>query len=352
MGIIPWSSAFLKAFFASRAALAAENLALRHQLAVLRRSVQRPKLRKRDRIFWSWLSRLWIGWRSALLIVQPRTVVRWHRQGFRLYWSWKSRKKAGRPKADRTIRDLIHRMCRENPTWGAPRIQSELALLGHNVAKSTVAHYMVRQPKPPSQNWRTFLKNHVSQIVAINFFTVRTITFRVLYVFLVLRHDRRRIVHFNVTTNPTAHWAAQQIVEAFPFEEVPRFLLRDRDSIYGPFFSDRVEHLGIEEVLIAFRSPWQSPYVERLIGSIRRECLDHLIVLNEDHLHRILSSYCGYYHEARTHLALDRNSPKPRSVQSPEKGKVSVRRPPGPAGEMDCAEPRHLQHPLRRKPGG
>jgi len=203
---------------------------------------------------------------------------------------------------------------------------SELLLLGYDLAESTVDKYMVRQPKPPSQNWRTFLKNHVGQIAAIDFFTVPTIMFRVLYVFLVLRHDRRRIVQFNVTANPTAQWTAQQIVEAFPFEEVPRFLLRDRDGIYGQDFRDRVQHMGIEEVLIAFRSPWQSPYVERLVGSIRRECLDHLIILNEDHLRRTLSEFLTYYHEARTHLSLDRNSPIPRSVQPPEKGKVVARK--------------------------
>jgi len=322
MGILRTILSFLRAFFASRAALAAENVTLRQQLIVVQRSIPHPTLRRTDRVLLCWLSRLWSGWRSGLLIVQADTVTRWHRQGFRLYWRWKSRKKAGRPKADRTIRDLIRRMCQENPTWGAPRILSELLLLGHDVAESTVAQYMVRQPKPPSQNWRTFLENHLGQIAAIDFFTVATITFRVLYVFLVLRHDRRQIVHFNVTANPTAQWAAQQIVEAFPFEETPRFLLRDRDGIYGPHFRDRVKHMGIEEVLIAPRAPWQNPYAERVIGSIRRECLDHVIVLNEDHLCRILSSYFEYYHQARTHLSLDRNSPTPRQVQPPEKGKV------------------------------
>ena len=314
--------AFLRALFGSRADLAAENLALRQQLVVLQRSVKRPQLRPRDRIFWSWLFRLWSGWRSALLIIQPQTVVRWHRQGFGLYWRWKSRKKPGRPNLDREVRRLIRRMCRENPTWGVPRIQSELALLGHNVAESTVAKYMIRQPKPPSQNWRTFLKNHVGQIAAIDSFTVPTITFRVLYVFLVLRHGRRRVVHFNVTANPTAQWTTQQIVEAFPFEEQPRFLLRDRDAIYGEHFRDRVQHIGIEEVLIAFRSPWQSPYVERLIGSIRRECLDHMIVVNEAHLIRILAEYFEYYHHARAHLSLERNSPIPRPVELPGSGRV------------------------------
>jgi len=322
MGILRMVWAFLRSFFASRAALAAENMMLRQQLIVVHRAVPRPKFRRIDRILLCLLSRLWSGWKSALLVVPPDTVTRWHRQGFKLYWRWKSRKKPGRPRVDREVSDLIRRMCRENPTWGAPRILSELALLGHNVAESTVAKYMVRQLKPPSQNWRTFLKNHVSQIAAIDFFTVPTITFRVLYVFLVLRHDRRRVVHFNVTTNPTARWAAQQIVEAFPFEQASRFLLRDRDGIYGQDFRDRVEHMGIEEVLIAPRAPWQNPYVERLIGSIHRECLDHVIVLNEDHLRGILASYIEYYHGARAHLSLDRNSPIQRAVCPPEQGKV------------------------------
>jgi putative transposase len=314
--------AFFLAFLRDRTELAAQIIALRQQLAVLERNSRRPKLRKRDRIFWVWLSRVWPNWRSALLVVKPDTVVRWHRQGFKLYWRWKSRKKPGRPKIDAEVRNLIRRMSLENPTWGAPRVLSELALLGHNVAESTVAEYMVRQPKPPSQNWRTFLKNHVCQIAAVDFFTVPTVTFQMLYVFLVLRHDRRRVVHFNVTISPTAQWAAQQTVEAFPFEEAPRFLLRDRDGIYGEYFRHRVEHMGIEEVLIAPRSPWQNPYCERLIGSVRRECLDHVIVLNEDHLRRTLVEYLAYYHEARTHLSLDRNSPIPRPVQPPEKGKV------------------------------
>ena len=252
----------------------------------------------------------------------PAPVVQWHRQGFTLYWRWKSRKKPGRPMVDHKIRDLIRRMSRENPTWGAPRMLSELLLLGHDVAESTVDKYMIRQPKPPSQTWRTFLENHAGQIAAMDFFTVPTVTFRVLYVFMVLRHDRRRIVHFNVTTNPTARWTAQQIVEAFPYDQVPRFLLRDRDGIYGKDFRDRVAHMGIDEVLTAPRSPWQNPYAERLIGSIRRECLNHVIVLNEDHLHRILAEYFVYYHQTRAHLSLDRNSPIPRPVCPPEQGKV------------------------------
>ena len=323
MGVVSAIVVFLRALLGDRAAILAENLALRQQLAVLQASTKRPRLRKRDRIFWVWLSRVWSGWRSCLTIVKPETVIGWHRQGFRLHWRWRSRTSTpGRPKTDAEIQQLIRRMARENPTWGAPRIQSELALLGHTVADSTVAKYMERGRKPPSQTWRTFLENHVPDIVAIDFFVVATVSFRLLYCFLVLRHDRRRVVHFNVTPYPTARWTAQQIVEAFPFDEAPRFLIRDRDGIYGQDFRERINHLGIEEVVIAYRSPWQSPYVERLIGPIRRECLDHLIVFNEAHLLRILASYFAYYHEARTHLSLERNAPTSRRVEPPEQGKV------------------------------
>ena len=213
-------------------------------------------------------------------------------------------------------------MARENPTWGTPRIQSELALLGLAVAESTVAKYMSRQRKSPSPTWRTFLENHVPDIVAIDFFVVATVSFRLLYGFLVLRHDRRRVVHFNVTPHPTARWTAQQVVEAFPFDEAPRFLIRDHDGIYGQDFRERIKHLGIEEVIIAYRSPWQNPYVERLIGSIRRECLNHVIVFNEAHLLRVLTDYFAYYHEARSHLSLNRNAPIPREVEPPSRGRI------------------------------
>ncbi len=304
MGIVQSIFLFLRAFIMGRVAAAVENLALRQQVAVFKQSVKRPKLRPRHRVFWVVLSRLWPNWRSVLAIVQPETVIKWHRKGFKRFWRWKSRKrKPGRPPIEREIRDLIRHMSRENPTWGAPRIVSELALLGHEVAEQTVAKYMVRTRKPPSQTWRTFLDNHVPDIAACDFFTVPTVTFRVLYVFIVLRHDRRQIVHFNITTNPYAEWTAQQIINAFPHEEAPRFLIRDRDDIYGAYFTERVEGLGIEEVPTAPRSPWQNPYCERVIGSIRRECLDHVIVLNERHLHRILTDYLDYYHNSRPHLA-------------------------------------------------
>ncbi|MCH8805946.1 MAG: transposase [Planctomycetes bacterium] len=323
MGVVRVIVILFRVVLIPRAALAAENLALRQQLAVLQVSAKRPRLRKRDRIFWVWLSRFWADWRSCLVIVRPETVVRWHRTGFRLYWRWKSQKhRPGRPKIAAEIRQLIRRMAQENPTWGAPRIQSELALLGHDVAESTVAKYMNRSRKPPSQTWRTFLENHSPDIVAIDFFFVATVSFRLLYCFLVLRQDRRRVVHFNVTPYPSARWTAQQVVEAFPFDEAPRFLIRDHDGIYGQDFRDRIKHMGIEEIAIAYRSPWQSPYVERLIGSIRRECLDHVIVFNEAHLIRILTAYFRYYHQSRTHLSLDRNAPIPREVEPPSRGRI------------------------------
>ena len=314
---------FIRGVFRDRVELAAENLALRQQLAILEQRSKRPRLRTRDRIFWVWLSRVWSNWRSVLVIVQPETVVRWHQQGFKLFWRWKSRSsKPGRPNIDAELRQLICRMCRENQSWGAPRIHSELQLLGYDVSETTVAKYMVRRKKPPSQTWRTFLDNHARDIVAVDFFTVPSATFRILFVFLVLRHDRRIVVHFNVTANPTAVWTAQQIVEAFPSDDAPRFLLRDRDSIYGHYFKHRVKNMGIEEVVTAARSPWQNPYVERIVGSLRRECLRQVIVLNERHLKRILRLYLAYYHEDRTHLSLDRNSPTPREVELSEQGKV------------------------------
>ncbi len=323
MGLLRAIKLFLRAWFLPRLHLAAENLALRQQLAVLKQSTKRPKLRPRDRVFWTWLMRFWPDWRSALLIVQPETVIRWHRQGFRLYWRWKSRAgKPGRPAIESGVRALIRRMSRENPTWGAPRIQSELKLLGHDLAESTVAKYMLRPPQPPSQTWRTFLDNHLGDLAAIDFFTVPTATFRVLFCFVVLRHERRRVVHFNVTTNPTARWTAHQMIEAFPFDEAPPYLIRDRDGVYGNDFRNRVDNMGIEEVLTAPRSPWQNPYCERLIGSIRRECLDHVIVLHERHLKRTLAAYFDYYHNCRTHLSLERNSPLPREVEPPSRGDV------------------------------
>jgi transposase InsO family protein len=313
----------IRVLLANRSALVAENLALRQQLAVLSRSTKRPRLRQRDRIFWVWISKLWRGWRSALVVVQPDTVVRWHRRGFKLYWRWKSRNR-GRPSIDPVIRSLIRRMPRENSLWGAPRIRAALVLLGHDVAESTIAKYMVRpRPGPPSQTWRSFLKNHMDCTAACDFFVVPTVRFRLLYCFVMLGHGRRRVVHFNVTNHPTARWTAQQVVEAFPADgNEPRYLLRDRDGIYGGYFQQRISNMGIRQILISPRSPWQNPYAERVIGSFRRECLNHVIVLSESHLRRILRGYVAYYHGSRPHNSLDGDSPLGREVEPPSRGRV------------------------------
>jgi transposase InsO family protein len=300
-----------------------EILALRHQLAIYQRTSARPRLKPLDRILWAWLSRACCGWREALVIVKPETVIAWRRRKFRQRWARLSRSgKPGRPAIHREIRDLIRRMSIANPLWGAPRIVGELAKIGVDLHKSTVERYMVRRRKPPSVTWRAFLKNHISDIVAVDFFVVPTGHNQVLFVFLVLAHERRRVVHFNVTTNPTAAWTGQQIVEAFPWVAPPKYVLGDRDGIYGHAFSRRVRSLGSEEILIAPRSPWQSPFVERLVGSIRRECLDHTIVLGERHLKRILTDYFDYYHRWRTHQALKMDCPAGREVQAADRGIV------------------------------
>ena len=254
--------------------------------------------------------------------MKPETVVAWHRRGFRLYWSWKSARRQGRPSISGEVRELIARMSAANPSWGAPRIHGELGKLGIVVSQATVAKYMVRHRRPPSQTWRTFLSNHCKHLVAADFFVVPTAAFRLLFVFVILAHDRRRPVHFAVTSHPTAEWTAQQLVQAFPWNTAPRLLLRDRGGNYGTAFRETAAGLGIEEVLCAPRSPWQNAYAERLIGSIRRECLDHVIVLHESGLRRVLRSYFDYYARWRTHLSLHKDTPIPRAVQPAELGRV------------------------------
>jgi transposase InsO family protein len=217
---------------------------------------------------------------------------------------------------------LIRKMAWANAIWGAPRIRNELAKLGIEVAVATVAKYMPRRHRPRSPTWRAFLENHLGDLVAVDFFAVPTATFRILFGIVVLAHHRRRVVHFNVTEHPTAEWAARQMVEAFPEETAPRFFLRDRDRIYGGVFQRTTEILGIEEVVTAARSLWQNAYVERLIGTLRRECLDHVIVLHEAHLRRILARYFAYYNESRCHLSLDGDAPEPRRVHGTELGEI------------------------------
>ncbi len=298
--------------------LTAENIALRHQLSVLRRGQKRPTLKKRDRLFWVLLSYIWSGWCNTIMIVQPETVVRWHKVSFKAYWRRKSQRgRRGRPSIDPDIKQLVIKMTNANPLWGAPKIHGELLKLGIEISERTVSSLLGRRPrKPPSQTWRTFINNHMKDMVAVDFLVVPTIRFKVLYVFIILSHARREVVHFNVTTNPTAGWTARQIVEAFPWDRAPKYLLRDRDSIFGIKFRQRVQSMGIEEVLTAFRSPWQNAYVERLNGSIRRECTDHIIVLGENHLRKTLRAYFKYYHEDRTHLGLDKEPPVGRPISN------------------------------------
>jgi transposase InsO family protein len=308
----------------SPAPLKLEVLAQRQQLSlVANRDSKRFSYCKSERIFWVWFYRMWPECIQTLMIFKPDTLPRWHRKGFQLHWTWKSRPNlGGRPAVDPNVRKLIRKISKDNIGWGAPRIHGELKMPGIRISESTVAKYMIHHRKPPSQNWRTFLDNHTADLVSADFFTVPTITFRVLYVFVILSHCRREIIHFNVTEHPTAQWTAQQLNEAFPFDSAPRYLLRDRDNIYGDRFRDRVKSLGIEEVISAPRSPWQNPYVERTIGSIRRECLNHLIIINKRHLRQRLKSYQTYYHDVRTHLSLDKQSPVPRSIESSEQRKI------------------------------
>jgi putative transposase len=279
-------------------------VALRQQLAVYKRAAGRPRLRRRDRLFWVWLSRVWTGWKDALVIVAPETVLWWRRQRFRNH----GRKISGRPTGgpapvNPEVRALVSRMATANPLWGAPRIHGELLKLGIDVAERTVSRLIPKRRTPPSQTWRTFLNNHVRDLVSIDFFTVPTAGWRVLFVLIVLAHYRRRVLHFNVTEHPTAAWTAQQIVDAFPDDSAPSYLLRDRDRVYGDAFRHRVKGMAIGEILTAPSSPWQNPFAERLIGSARRECLNHILVLGERHLRRTLTRYFAYYHRARTHLS-------------------------------------------------
>jgi len=309
-------------FAGGHRALALENLALRQQLAMYRRTRPRPAVRWADRLFWVGLRRAWTDWRPALVIVRPATVVAWHRRGFSWYWTWRSHSTGGRPRVNGDLRRLIGEMAEANPLWGAPRIHGELAKLGLAVSERTVSRLMPRRRRPPSQTWRTVLQNHASALVALDFFTVPTLTGRVLFVLVVLAHERRRILHVNVTPHPKSAWTRQQLLEAFPWEVTSRFLLHDRDAIFDDAFRRSVAAIGLADVRTAPRSPWQNPYVERVIGSMRRECLDHVIVLNERHLRRVLRAYVDYYHYSRTHLALGKDAPEPRPVAAIDSGRV------------------------------
>ncbi len=315
----------LLATFRSRASLVVENLALRQQLAVLRRRRRRPHLRAIDRAFWVTHSCVWSRWADSLAIVKPTTVIAWHRRGFARFWAWKSRP-VGRPPLAPDVVDLIERMARDNPLWSRRRIASELAKLGHDVSKDSIAKYMPkpagRPRRPPSQTWKTFMRNHLAGTIAVDFLTVPTVTFGIVYVFFVLSLVRRRLLHVNVTAHPRATWTAQQIVEALDVNAVPARLIRDRDGTYGAEFDARVDHLGIEQLRIAPRSPWQNGFAERWVGTLRRELLDHVIVLGERHLLRLVRQHVAYYNSDRPHMSLGGDSPVSRDVEPPTAGKV------------------------------
>jgi transposase InsO family protein len=301
----------------SQARREAEILYLRQQLIVLKRSAPaRPRLKCIDRLTFVCLYRLFPSLLHSSIIFKPETLLRWHRIGFRLFWRRKSRRPAGRPAVSADIRNLIRRISQENPLWGAPRIHGELLKLGIEVAQSSVAKYMVRRYGPPSQGWKTFLHNHAPDIAAIDLFVVPTIGLKLLYGLAIINLERRRLIWTNATTNPTAEWIARQITEAFPWEQAPCYLIRDRDSSYGAIVRSRIRAMGIRDRPIAPRSPWQNGHVERLIGSIRRECLDHVLIFGEAHLRRILRTYADYYNRARTHLALDKDAPLGRPMHA------------------------------------
>src|SRR6202171_2493654 len=302
--------------FHCRRRLLLENLALRQQLAVLKRRHPRPRLSAFDKFFWVLARRFWSGWKQTLIVVNPETVVRWHRSGFALYWRVisRARRVTGRRRISKEVRDLIFRMVTENPTWGAPRIHGELLMLVIDISERTISRWMRRAPRDPerAKRWLAFLRNHREAIAAMDFFTVPTITFSLLYCFFIIRHDRRRILYFNITKHPTSDWVVQQLREAFPFESSPRFLIFDRDAKYGLEVPVVVRSLKISPVRTSFQSPWQNGVAERWVGSCRHDLLDHIIAFDERHLKRLLLDYVRYYHEDRTHLGLAKGTPHNR----------------------------------------
>jgi putative transposase len=302
--------------FCSRRDLLLENLALRQQLAVLKERRPRPRFSTSDRLFWATLCRLWSKWQRALILVQPETVVRWHRAGFKMYWNWLSRHRthAGRRCVSRELRDLIFRMVADNRTWGAPRIHGELMMLGFDLSERTVLRWMRRAPRnpEPAKRWAAFLNNHREAIAAMDFFTVPTLTFGVLQCFFVIAHDRRRVLHFSITRHPSSAWISQQLRETFPYDEVPTYLIFDRAANFNEEVVSTMKSFGIQPKRTSFRSPWQNGVAERWVGNCRRDLLDHVIVLNEGHLKRLMTAYVRYYHEDRTHLALEKRTPAGR----------------------------------------
>lgn len=311
-----WIGVFLR-LFRSRQSLLVENLALRQQVAVFKRQRRRPRLTAADKLFWVLLHRFWSSWKTALILVSPDTVVRWHRAGFQMYWRLISRvrKRVGRRPVSKEIRELIFKMVAENSTWRAPRIHGELLMLGFEVSERSVSRWMRRAPRTPdsAQRWLRFLRNHREAIAAMDFFSVPTVTFGVLYCFFIIAHDRRRILHFNITRHPTSAWIVQQLREAFPYEPGSKFLILDHDAKYGTEVPAAIRSMDITAVRTAVGCPWQNGVAERWVGSCRRELLDHVIAINESHLKRLLASYVEYYHRDRTHCGLEKHTPEKRT---------------------------------------
>ena len=316
IGLFCFVLAVLASPLKSKSLLAAENAVLRHQLTVLKRRLKgRARLTNSDRWFLVQVYRWFPSILTAVTIVRPETLVRWHRAGFRRYWRWKSNSRGGRPPIENELRALIRQMSTENQLWGAPRIHGEMLKLGFSVAQSSVVKYMVKRRRPPSQQWKTFQRNHAPDIAAMDLLVVPTVGFKLLYGFVIVRISRRDLVWINVTTNPTAEWIARQITKAFPWDGAPRYMIRDRDRIYGAIVTRRLRAMGIRDKPIAPASPWQNGFAERLIGSIRRECVDHIIIRGEAHLRQVLKSYANYYNRFRTHRSLNKDAPVSRSVQ-------------------------------------
>jgi transposase InsO family protein len=318
--------AAVRVFFRSRSDLALEVLALRQQVAVLKRKCPRPNLSAADRLFWTTLSHTWARWRAVLVIVKPETVIGWHRAGFRLYWRWRSGACGGRPRTTAEISALIRRLAEENSTWGAPRIHGELLKLGFVVSERTVARYLqrVRRRGDPAKRWLAFLENHREVIVAFDFFTVPTVTFKLLYCFFVIEHGRRKILHFNLTRHPTAEWVIQQLREAFPEATPYRYVILDRDSKFDTDVIAFLKATGLKPKRTSVEAPWQNGIAERWVGSCRREVLDHVIPLNEQHLRRLLRDYVSYYHEDRTHNSLAKDTPNCRPVEKKPAANATV----------------------------
>ena len=307
----------IKMFFKTKIQLLLEIAMLAKQLEIYQRTDPKLKIKRTDRVIFSLIKDLLSNWKERIFIVKPETVIKWHRTAFKFYWRWKSKPKGGRPKISKEVIALIKQIANENPQWGVPRIHGELQKLGFDISESTVQRYMPKKGKRNNgQNWKTFLKNHSKDIISIDFLTVPTINFKLMYVLVIIEHHRRKLIHFNVTKNPTAEWCLQQIRNLlFDFAILPKYLIRDRDMKYGTLLGGKKNRFGIDEIVTSYRSPWQNGYVERVIGSIKRECLDHVIILNESHLRTILTDYFSYYNKYRTHLGIEKDSPKGRPVQ-------------------------------------